>query len=464
MEEFEIYKDENQLDKMKEYFSKGETKDISFRIEQLKKLKNLIFENQDKIILALKEDLGRHENESYPAEVGSILNEISFTIKNLKKWGKVKKVKTPITQFGSKSFIISEPYGVTLIIGPFNFPFNLTIGPMIGAIAAGNCVVVKPSEDTPSVSSLIESLLSKTFPKEYIQVVQGGKEVITKLINSPFDYIFFTGSVFVGKIIMEAASKNLIPVTLELGGKSPCVVDKEANLRIATKRIALGKFFNAGQICIAPDYLLVHSSIKERFIEELKNTIKDFYGEKIKKNPDFGRIINEKHTNRLISILERDKEKIIFGGDYDLENKYIEPTLLDNITLKDASMEGEIFGPILPIITFDTIEEAIKIISKNPKPLALYIFTEDEKVQKKILNEVSFGGGSINDTISHFTNHHLPFGGVGNSGIGGYHGEESFKTFSHRKSILKKSTAMDIKLLFPPYTLRNLNLLKKVLK
>lgn len=464
MNEVNLYESKRVLKEMKEYYYTGQTRSLSFRIEQLKKLKEIIYENQEEIIQALESDLGRHENESYAAEIGSTLNSISFTIKNLKKWSKIKKVKTPLTQFGSKSYIKPEPYGIALIIGPFNFPFNLCIEPMAGAMAAGNCVVVKPSEQTPSVSKLINHLLSKNFSNNYIRVVEGGEEVISSLINTPFDYIFFTGSVSVGRIVMAAASKNLVPVTLELGGKSPCIIHSDANIKVAAERVALGKFFNAGQICIAPDYLIVHESVRYQFIEELKDTIRRFYGDDVSKSKDFARIVNERHTDRLISILKKDKDKIVFGGGYNLGKKYIEPTLIDDVTWEDASMEEEVFGPILPIMSFTTIEGVTEMLNEHPKPLALYIFTENRSIQEKVLEETSSGGACVNDTVSHFTNHHLPFGGVGSSGIGGYHGEESFKTFSHMKSILNKSTAVRIRLLFPPYTPQKLNMIKKVLK
>lgn len=452
------------LKDLKNYYYKGETRNLSFRIDQLKKLKRIIIENQDALIKAHREDLGRHEFETYAAEIGSVLVSISYTIKHLKKWTKIKRVKTPIHQFGSKSYIIPEPYGVVLVIAPFNYPFNLVIEPMLGAIAAGNCVVVKPSEQTPNVTRIVREMLTKNFDNNYIRVVEGDKEVITRLINSPFDYIFFTGSVKVGKIIMQAASKNLVPVTLELGGKSPCIVDKTANIKVAAERIAWGKFFNAGQTCIAPDYLVIHSSIKEQFINEFKNTITRFYSEKIEGSKDFARIVSEKHTNRLISIIEKDRSKIIFGGNYNLNNKYIEPTIIDNVSWEDECMQDELFGPIMPIMSYDDINSVIKMVNDRPKPLALYIFSNDKSTQKKVLSETSSGGCCVNDTVSHFSTHYLPFGGVGNSGIGAYHGKKSFETFSHMKGVLNKSPRIRMSMIFPPYTESNLNMIKKILK
>ncbi|MFK4784700.1 aldehyde dehydrogenase [Fusobacterium sp. MFO224] len=452
------------LKEMKSFYQTRETKDISFRINQLLKLKEVILSNEDEIIKALKLDLGRPSFESYLTEIGIILNSISYTVDNLKKWSKLKKVRTPMNQLGASSYIKPEPYGVVLIISPFNFPFNLCIEPLIGAISAGNCAVIKPSEETPHVSKLIEKMFHENFSKRYIQVVQGGKNVINELIHTPFDYIFFTGSVSVGKIIMKAASENLTPVTLELGGKSPCIIDKDANLKIAAERVAWGKFLNAGQICIAPDYLFVHEIIKDEFIQELKEVINKFYGLNIHESPDFSRIINEKHTERLIKILKADKNKIIFGGNSILEEKYIEPTLMDNVSWEDNCMEDEIFGPILPIIPFNDIDQVIDVINSKPKPLALYIFTDNVYLENRILDRTSSGGVCINDVINHYSNHHLPFGGVGNSGIGSYHGKESFKTFSHMKGILSKSTKISNTLAFPPYTLKKLHAIKKVLK
>lgn len=464
MEEIISSKEEKILKKMKDFYSKGKTKDLSFRIAQLEKLKSAIEKNEREITNALELDLKRPKFESYVSEIGVVLNSISFTLKNLEKWAKLKKVKTPITQFKSKSFIKSEPYGVVLIIAPFNFPFNLCIEPLVGAIAAGNCAVIKPSEETPNVSKIIKKLIQEIFPKEYVKVVEGGKDTITNLIHLPFDYIFFTGSTYVGKIVMKAASENLVPVTLELGGKNPCIVDKDANLKIAAERIVWGKFFNAGQVCLSPNYLLVHSSIKKEFISEIIKTIKNFYGDDIFQSKDFSRIINKKHTERLISILKKEKEKIIFGGGHNLDNKYIEPTLIDDVTWDSPSMEEEIFGPILPIVYFKNIDKVISIINSSPKPLALYIFSENLENQNKIINNTSSGGLCINDTINHYANHYLPFGGVGNSGMGRYHGEESFKTFSHMKSVLNKSTSITMTLTFPPYTIKKLNAIKKFFK
>lgn len=459
-----LHEEVKMLSEMKDYFHEGDTKEITFRIEQLKKLKRIIIENQDRIVDAHREDLGRHEYETYGAEIGTVLSSIAYTVKHLKKWSKKKKVRTPLHQFGAKSYIHPEPYGVVLIIGPYNYPFSLLIEPMIGAIAAGNCIVVKPSEQTPAVTQVVYELLTENFRPDYIRVVEGEKEVTSRLIHSQFDYIFFTGSVPIGKIVMEAASKNLVPVTLELGGKSPCIIDKTANIKVSAERVVWGKFFNTGQTCVAPDYLVIHELIKDAFVKEIENTIRRFYGNDISKSKDYGRIVNERHTDRLISVVLKDNEKVVFGGNYNLKDKYIEPTLIDNVTWEDECMKDEIFGPLLPMMTFNDIDEVIQMINNKPKPLALYIFTKDREIQSRVISETSSGGCCVNDTVSHVASHYLPFGGVGNSGMGAYHGKESFRTFSHMKSILKKSTAIRMSLVFPPYTESKLNMVKKILK
>lgn len=451
------------LNKTTAYFNTGITRDTNFRITQLKKLKQSIKKYEKELLSALYIDLGKSEFEAYSTEIGFTLDSISYMIKNLKKWSKPVKVKTPIHQQPSKAYIMYEPYGTVLIIGPFNYPFQLIIEPLIGAIAAGNCAVLKPSENTPTISAIINKLISETFDYNYICVIEGEREATSALINLPFDYIFFTGSVPVGKIVMKAAATNLVPVTLELGGKSPTIIDKTSNLDIAAKRIAWGKFLNTGQTCVAPDYLLVHKDIKVKFIEKLIKTIVSFYSEDASKSNDYGKIVNKRQFNRLTSIIDRDKNKIIYGGNFDADSLYIEPTLIDNINWQDAAMEDEIFGPILPIMEYSDLGEVITMINERPKPLALYLFTEDNAVEKKVFENISFGGGCINDTISHVASPYMPFGGVGNSGIGGYHGEESFKTFSHRKSILKKSTRFNINLIYPPYK-DKVKLVRKLLK
>ncbi|MGG0719727.1 aldehyde dehydrogenase [Robertmurraya massiliosenegalensis] len=433
--------------KQRAYFHTGETKDLSFRIEALQKLGNAIREGEQKLIQSLKDDLNKSEFDAYSTEIGIVLEEIRFTLKNLRRWAKPRKVKTPFTHIGSKSYIYPEPYGVTLIIAPWNYPFQLAIAPLIGAIAAGNCAILKPSELTPRTSEVLAELMKRHFPKEYITVVEGGIETSEALLNENFDYIFFTGSVGVGKIIMKAASKHLTPVTLELGGKSPCIVHQDANLKLAAKRIAWGKFMNAGQTCIAPDYLYVHKSVKEEFLANLRNAVTELYGQEPLQNKDYTRIVSERHFNRLESFLS--EGSIFLGGETSPEQLSISPTVLTDITWDDKVMDDEIFGPILPVLEYEQFPEVVSEILNHPKPLALYLFTESKAVQESILAHVSFGGGCINDTVYHISSPYLPFGGVGNSGTGAYHGKGSFDTFSHEKSILKQTTLFDIPLRYP---------------
>ncbi|ULO05906.1 aldehyde dehydrogenase [Paenibacillus sp. 19GGS1-52] len=443
------------IDKMlaehKQFYNGGRTKEINFRLQQLQKLKDNIKKYESRIITALHQDLRKSEFEAYATEIGFTLDSIGSMMKHLRRWAKPVKAKSPLHLFPSKSYVISEPYGTALIIGPFNYPFQLLIEPLIGAIAAGNCAVLKPSESTPNVSAVIEELIKEAFEPQYIRLVQGEKETTHLLIHAKFDYIFFTGSVPVGKLVMAAAARNLVPVTLELGGKSPVIVDKTANLDVAAKRIVWGKLVNAGQTCIAPDYMLVHSEIAGELISKIKQCITHFYGIDIQQNPDYGRIVNERQLHRLERMIEADRTKVIMGGIVVEADLYIEPTLLYPVTWNDSSMEDEIFGPILPIIEYSDLDEAIQSINDHPKPLALYLFTEDKQVEQEVLDRVSFGGGCINDTISHVSNTYMPFGGVGHSGIGGYHGQHSFAVFSHRKSIVKRSTRIDFGIVYPPY-------------
>lgn len=450
------------LTEHKKYFNLGETKSIDFRLKQLEKLKLSIKKNEDLILSALKEDLNKSEFEAYASEIGYLYDSINYFKKNLKKWTKPKRVRTPLTHFPATSYLYKEPYGTALIIGPFNYPFQLVMEPLLGAIISGNCAVVKPSEFTPNTSNIIKKVLKETFDEQYIRVIEGGSQVTSSLINSSFDYIFFTGSVGVGKIVMEAAGKNLTPVTLELGGKSPCIVHEDANISSAAERITWGKFLNVGQTCVAPDYILVHRSIKEAFIEELKNNIVRFYGENPRNSTDYGRIVNTKHTERLINLIDNDK--VIFGGQYNINDRYISPTLLDPVDWKDKIMDDEIFGPLLPIIEYENLSDVISKINSKSKPLALYLFTESSKVKNLVLDNVSYGGGCVNDTMLHVASHFLPFGGVGHSGIGAYHGKSSFDTFSHTKSVIKKSSRFGISLIFPPYNKKKTDLIKKIMK
>ncbi|EZH65365.1 aldehyde dehydrogenase [Bacillaceae bacterium JMAK1] len=447
----------------RQFFYSGATKSIDFRIEQLKKLKTMIQNQEQEIYEALQLDLGKSQFETYTTEIGIVLTNIDEAIKQLPKWVKPEKVKTPTFMQPSRNYMLHEPYGTVLIIGPFNYPFQLLIEPLIGAIAAGNCAVLKPSEHTPETSKLVKSFCEKIFFKEYIRVVEGEVETNAALIHAPFDYIFFTGSTKVGKIVMEAASKNLVPVTLELGGKSPTLVHKDANIKRAAERIVWGKFLNNGQTCIAPDHIIVHADVKDSLIKAMKKKIEQFYGKDIQHNPDYGRVINEGHFKRLQEMIVNDQDHLIYGGHHDVEDRFIEPTLLDLPGRDAASMEEEIFGPILPILTFEDIDVVISDIKKQPKPLAFYFFSEDSELQDKVMEDISFGGGCVNDTIMHVANPHLPFGGVGASGMGSYHGVYSFETFSHKKSITNRSSKVKVSFMYPPFK-NKISLVKKFLK
>lgn len=447
------------LQEQRKFFSSGKTKDVAFRLTQLKILKQAVLDNQNEIIDALKADLNKPIFESYLTEIGAI-KEIDYAIKNLKKWSKPKKVSTPLEQLPGSAFIYPEPLGVVLIIAPWNYPFSLTISPLIGAIAAGNCAIIKPSENSPHTSNIVAKIFQKNFDPAYIAVVEGGVETSQQLLQQKFDHIFFTGGTAIGKIVMEAAAKNLTPVTLELGGKSPCIIDSDINIEYTARRIAWGKFLNAGQTCIAPDYLLVNQKVKQPLLDSIQNCVQEFYGDDPEKSPDFGRIINQKQYNRLVELLK--SGEIIVGGKTNPETCYIAPTLIDKVSLDAPIMQEEIFGPLLPVIEYNNLEEAISIVNNQPKPLALYFFSKNQEYQQEILQKTSSGGVCINDTIMHIGVTELPFGGVGNSGIGSYHGKASFDTFSHQKSVLKKSFLVDIKVRYAPY-LGKLDLLKKLM-
>ncbi|HCT9615207.1 TPA: aldehyde dehydrogenase [Staphylococcus aureus] len=435
----------------KAFFNTQQTKDISFRKEQLKKLSKAIKSYESDILEALYTDLGKNKVEAYATEIGITLKSIKNARKELKNWTKTKNVDTPLYLFPTKSYIKKEPYGTVLIIAPFNYPFQLVFEPLIGAIAAGNTAIIKPSELTPNVARVIKRLINETFDANYIEVIEGGIEETQTLIHLPFDYVFFTGSENVGKIVYQAASENLVPVTLELGGKSPVIVDETANIKVASERICFGKFTNAGQTCVAPDYILVHESVKDDLITALSKTLREFYGQNIQQSPDYGRIVNLKHYHRLASLLNSAQMNIVFGGHSDEDERYIEPTLLDHVTNDSAIMQEEIFGPILPILTYQSLDEAIAFIHQRPKPLSLYLFSEDENATQRVINELSFGGGAINDTLMHLANPKLPFGGVGASGMGRYHGKYSFDTFTHEKSYIFKSTRLESGVHLPPY-------------
>ncbi|MDJ1155323.1 aldehyde dehydrogenase [Macrococcus caseolyticus] len=441
----------SEIQNVRDFFQTQSTKDIKFRKKYLKALKKSIKKHEPDILDALKSDLGKNKVEAYATEVGFVMKELSYIIKELKNWAKTKSVTTPMMQFPAKSFIKYEPYGTVLIIGPFNYPFQLVMSPLIGALAAGNCAVVKPSEMTPQTSMVVQEILEEVFPEDYVKVVQGEKEVTSQLLDERFDYIFFTGSTKVGQIVYEKASKHLTPVTLELGGKSPVIIDDTANLKVAAERIAFGKFMNAGQTCVAPDYILIDNEIKMKFVEALQATIQEFYGAQIEQSEDFGRIVNDNHFNRLVNIIEDSRQQVIYGGESNADELFVAPTIILDPKLSDSVMQQEIFGPILPIIGYDTFNEVYDIVEQYEKPLALYLFTEDSDQITAVFNRLSFGGGCVNDTILHLANPNLPFGGVGHSGIGSYHGKYSFELFSHEKSYITKSTKLESGLLFPPY-------------
>jgi len=448
------------VENQREFFLTQKTKPISFRLEQLKKLKLVIEENENKIYEALSKDLGRPKFESYLTDFVVTIHAIKDAIKNLKRWSKPKKVPTPKILWPSRSEIHAEPYGVTLIIGPWNYPFQLIIDPLIGAIAAGNCAVLKPSELAPNTQKLICDLVNSIFDSNFVVSIGGGIPESQELLAQKFDYIFFTGGTSVGKIVYEAAAKNLTPVTLELGGKSPCIVSPEADLKVSAHRIMWGKFINAGQTCVAPDYVCVHESIKSEFISECKRVIKEYFGEEPEKSDSFGRIITHRHFERLTKLIN--KENVITGGDSNEKDKYIAPTLLDGVSWNDPVMQEEIFGPILPILSYSNLNDVITDLRSKPKPLALYLFSADKSEQDKVINSLSFGGATMNDCLSHVLNSELPFGGVGESGIGSYHGKTSFETFSHQKSVLRRSFKFNVKALYAPYSEKALKMLKRV--
>lgn len=382
-------------------------------------------------------------------EVGLTLSELRFVRKHINSWSKTRTVRTPLAQFHGKSFTVQEPYGVVLVMSPWNYPVLLTLEPLIGALAAGNCCIVKPSAYSPATSQVITQLIGETFPKGYVAVVEGGREENQNLLEQTFDYIFFTGSVNVGKLVMEKASAHLTPVTLELGGKSPCIIDHTANLKLAAKRIVFGKYLNCGQTCVAPDYVLIEPGVKDRFLKYVKREIIRMYGNDPLSNPTYGKMINQKHFDRVLRLIH--STKTVYGGESNADTLQIAPTILDRVTEEDAVMQEEIFGPVLPILTVSSMDEAYAFVKKRPQPLALYLFTSDKKTEKRFLKKVPFGGGCVNDTIIHLATPYMGFGGVGNSGMGSYHGKKSFETFSHEKSIVKKYTWIDLPLRYPPY-------------
>jgi len=445
----------------KSFFKSGETKQVEFRKKMLLKLKKTILKHEDAISQALYKDLGKSEAEAVSTEIGITLSEINSVLKHLPKWQKKSRVKTNLFNLPAKSYTIREPFGTTLIIGPWNYPFQLVMAPLVGAIAGGNTAVVKPSEISSHTADVIDKILSETFEKNYIAVVQGGIPETNDLLELRYDKIFFTGSTKVGSIIMEKAAKYLTPVVLELGGKSPTVIDKTANLEIAVKRIAFGKGTNAGQTCVAPDYVLVHEEVKNAFYKAFKKVSEEFYTESAIHNDEFGKIINERNYNRVKSYLN--DGQIIFGGETDDEKLKIGMTLIEVTDLEKPIMQEEIFGPVLPVISFRDYDEIVDIIHRNPDPLAMYIFSEDNQFVEALINDIQFGGGCVNDTIMHLTNEHLPFGGRGTSGIGNYHGKHSYDAFTHEKSILYSTTKFDLKMKYPPAMKKSLKFIKRLM-
>ncbi|MGL5922503.1 aldehyde dehydrogenase [Chroococcidiopsis sp.] len=444
----------------REFFQTGKTRSIDFRLAQLKILKQAIVEYEIAINEALQADLHKPVVEIYLTEITVVKKEIDYAVKHLKKWLKPHKAAVPVEQQPGAGKIYPEPLGLVLIISPWNYPLQLAITPLVGAIAAGNCTIIKPSEIATHVAKVLAKMLQKYFDPTYISVVEGGVETSQKLLTEKFDHIFFTGGTNVGRIVMEAAAKYLTPVTLELGGKSPCIVDTDINLEYAARRITWGKFINAGQSCIAPDYLLVPEAIKQQFIEKIQKCIAEFYGAQPANSPDYGRIIDREQFDRLVALLA--DGKIVFGGETDAESRYIAPTVIELASLDVPAMQSEIFGPILPVVTYQDISEAIAIVNQGSKPLALYLFSRDRNLQKRVLEETSSGSACINDTVLQFVVPALPFGGVGSSGMGKYHGKASFDTFSHYKSVLYRSLAIEINLRYPPYR-GKLPLLKRIL-
>lgn len=454
---------ENQIkdlvNKQKEFYQKGETLSVEFRINQLKKLYDLIKENQYRISNALKSDLGKSETESFMCEIGLVLSEITHMLKNIKKYAKSKRVKTPISQFAAKSFVKPVPYGNVLIVSPWNYPLLLTVLPLVDAIAAGNTVIIKPAAYSPAVSEVIKKIISKEFDESYIAVITGGREENSALFKQKFDFIFFTGSQNVGREVLKSAAENLTPVVLELGGKSPCIVDETADIPLAAKRIVFGKLLNCGQTCVAPDYILCDAKVRDTFISEAVKQIKLQYGKEPIKNNDYGRIINEKHFDRLMNLI--DDKKVVYGGLGDKEKLKIEPTVMKDISFDDKVMREEIFGPIMPVIDFEDFDNMIKMLKSKEKPLALYIFSKNKEHINKVINNLSFGGGCINDTVIHLATCEMGFGGVGESGMGAYHGKIGFDTFSHQKSIVDKKNFIDMPIRYQPY---NSKFYKKLLR
>ena len=449
------------IQKQQAYFLTGETKNIQFRLKQLKILREVVVQNENLIFESLRKDLHKSEFESYVTEIGVVLEEISYHIKHLKKWAKAKRVKNPLMIFPASSYQTYEPKGNVLIMSPWNYPFQLVFAPLIGAISAGNTAVIKPSEISIATTHLIKKIINNAFNTEYIEVINGGAEEVMELLKLDFNHIFFTGSERVGRIVLETAAPKLIPVTLELEGRNPCIIDEKVNVKQTARRIIWGKLINAGQSCIAPNCLLVHEKIKDKLLPELVNAIKQFYGDNPLESEEYPRIVNKVNMERLVAMLEG--ADVYWGGGYDMEKLYFEPTILNNVTFDMPSMRSEIFGPILPVITYSSIDKLISMLRTCPNPLALYFFSNNKKHVRRILDSVPAGGVTINDTMMHFVNNKLPFGGIGNSGIGKYHGKFSFEVFSNQKPVVYKATWIDIPIRYAPFK-NNIKYFRKLMK
>ena len=445
----------------KEFFASGKTLDVKFRKAMLSALYAAIKSELDLIHGALEADLGKSDSESYMCETGLVLSEISYMLKHIKKFSEPQRVKTPLAQFASKSYRLPSPYGTVLVMSPWNYPFLLAMGPLVDALAAGNTVVLKTSSSSPNTDAAVKTVIERVFPREYVAVVYGG-DINAELWNEKYDYVFFTGSKRVGLFVYEQAAKNLTPVTLELGGKSPCIVDKTAKIGLAAKRIVWGKFLNCGQTCVAPDYIFCAEEIKDKLVDEIKKQIEKQFGFKPLDNGDYGKIVNEKHFDRINGLI--DESKVVYGGKSDKAALKIEPTVLDNIAFDDAVMGEEIFGPVLPVITYKDENEILSYVSSHDSPLALYVFSSDKKFINRITRNLGFGGGCVNDVVIHLATSYMPFGGFGASGMGAYHGKVGFQTFTHYKSIVDKKTFVDLPMRYQPYKKRNDKLVKFFLK
>lgn len=443
------------------FFNTNKTKSISWRLAKLRALKASIRAHEDDILAALEADLSKSAYESYVTEIGLIMSELNDAIRNVRRWARPQHVSTALTNFLATSKILHEPYGVVLIMAPWNYPFLLTVDPIIGAVAAGNCFIAKPSDYSPATSAIIKTIVDEVFEPENGATVLGGREANTALLEQKYDYIFFTGSTTVGRIVMDAAAKNVTPLSLELGGKSPCIIDETANIELAAKRVTWGKYLNAGQTCVAPDYVYVHRAVKDKFVAAVKRYITQFYGENPLKSADLVSIVNQKHFDRLRGLVEN--ETPVCGGAADAVSLKIEPSVYEGITWESPLMSEEIFGPFMPILTYESLDDVIAQVKAHNRPLALYVFTTNKEVEERVLSEVSFGGGCVNDTVVHLASTSLPFGGVGASGMGNYHGKYSFETFSHQKSILKKSNLIDVPLRYAPYDKRWMWIIKKLM-